>query len=184
MESKTSVSEDIEIKSSTRQNTASGFAANMNRANNSYTHQLKKKLPIVLIALVCTTTTHQHMITNTHGQGCRSVINSNGIDVVINMLISPSLCFCVCSGKQAVSTRKERCKQLFHPVIRWHKQQCRRASTNTHTYKSPIHYASRTQKDPTSNGSIRKQQSPPLHTYTHTHNLQYVSEMRLCHCLV
>lgn len=43
------------------------------------------------------------------------------------MLITPSLCFCVCCGKQIVSTRKERCKQLGHPVIRWHKQQCNHA---------------------------------------------------------
>lgn len=42
MESKTFMSEDREITFSTRRNRARGFEANMDRANNSYSHQFEK----------------------------------------------------------------------------------------------------------------------------------------------
>lgn len=139
----------------------------MDRANNSYRHQFEKTAhsPHYLGLY------HYHAPARGHKYTWPRIrmqnhINSNGIDMVINMLITPSLCLCVCCGKQIISTRKERWKQLCHPVIRWHKQQCQSTSRNTHTFISRIHYTNSTQKDPTSNGSIRKQQSPPLHTST------------------
>lgn len=90
MESKTSVSEDREIKLSTRQNTARGFAANMDRANNSYIHQFEKTAhsPHYLGLYHYHAPARGHKYTRPRIR-MQNHINSNSIDMVINMLITP-----------------------------------------------------------------------------------------------
>ena len=80
MESKTSVSEDREIKLSTRQNTAEHTGLKKRNAHSLHYLALYNYYAPV----------RAHKYTRPKMQ---DHINSNGIDVVINMLISQSLCF-------------------------------------------------------------------------------------------